>query len=357
MFLAASEVRAFISRSLDQDKAAAEDEFNRLALALFAVQREKVPVYAALCEKRKAAAGSVTHWRDIPAVPTSAFKQWELSCIPAQERTRVFHSSGTTDQTPSRHFHNAESLALYEASLLPWFERHFFTARKPPVKFLVLTPETAPRSSLVHMYMTVRRHFGTPESVFTGRVESAGDWGLDVDRTLAAVREAVGENTDVGILATAISLVQLLDHLQAAGKRFALPKGSRVMETGGYKGRTQSLTKDRLRQLLYKYLGVPAARVLSEYGMSELGSQAYEDAAGVFHFPPWARALVLSPETGAEVADAETGLLRVFDLANIASVMAVQTGDLAVRRGDGFELLGRAESAEPRGCSLMSGPI
>ena len=91
--------------------------------------------------------------------------------------------------------------------------------------------------------------------------------------------------------------------------------------------------------------------------MSELSSQAYDttpNATRVFHFPPWARVQIISPETGCEVADGETGLIRVFDLANVFSVMAVQTEDLAVRRGDGFELLGRAVAAESRGCSLMT---
>jgi hypothetical protein len=150
-------------------------------------------------------------------------------------------------------------------------------------------------------------------------------------------------------------LVHLLDHLQSAGKRFALPKGSRVMETGGYKGRTRTVPKAQLRQMLARFLGVQPIDVLAEYGMSELSSQAYDSAAGVFHFPPWARPCVISPETGAASGEGETGLLRVFDLANIGSVMAVQTEDVAVRRGDGFELLGRAASAEARGCSLLPG--
>ena len=74
----------------------------------------------------------------------------------------------------------------------------------------------------------------------------------------------------------------------------------------------------------------------------------------VFHFPPWARVQVISPETGREVVEGETGLIRVFDLANVFSVMAVQTEDLGIRRGDGFELIGRVAHAAPRGCSLMS---
>ena len=95
--------------------------------------------------------------------------------------------------------------------------------------------------------------------------------------------------------------------------------------------------------------------------MSELSSQAYDSIAGniqskarVFKFPPWARAQIINPETGREVREGETGLIRIFDLANVYSVMAVQSEDLGVRRGDGFELLGRATLAESRGCSLMS---
>jgi len=344
-----------MSQSLAAENPPAEEEFNRLALALFAWQREAVSIYLSLCERRNAGPETIRDWRQIPALPTSAFKAYEVSSIPASDRTRVFHSSGTTGQAPSRHFHNAESLSVYEASLLPWFQRHFFATQPAPMKLIFLTPESAPHSSLVHMFTAARRHFGAPDSAFRGRVDASGAWMVDLEQTLAAVREAVGENRPLGLLGTAFSFVHLLDHLQSAGKRFALPKGSRVMETGGYKGRARTVPKAQLRHLLAKFLGVQPIHVLAEYGMSELSSQAYDNAAGVFHFPPWARACVISPETGAESGEGETGLLRVFDLANIASVMAVQTEDLAVRRGDGFELLGRAASAEPRGCSLLPG--
>jgi hypothetical protein len=344
-----------MSASLARGNPDAGEEFNRLALALFARQREAVPIYRELCDRRGAGPDSVRQWWQIPALPTSAFKEHEVSSIPAAGRARVFHSSGTAGQAPSRHFHSAETLALYEASLLPWFERHFFASRQPPMKLFFLTPKEAPHSSLVHMFNTVRRHFGAPDSAFTGRLSPDGSWEVDIEPTLAAVREAVGENVPIGLLGTAFSFVHLLDALEAAGKRFLLPKGSRVMETGGYKGRSRELPKAQLRLLLWKFLGVPAEGILSEYGMSELGSQAYDDAASVFHFPPWARARVISPETGAESGEGETGLLRVFDLTNVGSVLAVQTEDLAARRGDGFLLLGRAASAEPRGCSLMPG--
>jgi hypothetical protein len=133
------------------------------------------------------------------------------------------------------------------------------------------------------------------------------------------------------------------------------------METGGYKNRSRVLRKSELHGLITAYLGVPPEKILCEYGMSELSSQAYDldpltssSAARCFRFPPWARVQMISPETGREVAEGESGLVKVFDLANVFSVLAIQTEDLAVRRGGGFELIGRAELAEPRGCSLMN---
>jgi hypothetical protein len=216
------------------------------------------------------------------------------------------------------------------------------------MKLIFLTPEEAPNSSLVHMFKSVRQRFGGPESAFVGRTNADQSWSIDMARALSVLES----DQPVGVLGTAFSFVHLLDHLEECGARLSLPSGSRVMETGGYKGRSREVPKSKLRAMISKFFGVPESDIVTEYGMSELSSQAYEQGA-VFHFPPWARARVVSSETGAEVGEGETGLLQVFDLANIWSVMAVQTEDLAVRRGTGFELLGRAAKSEPRGCSLM----
>jgi hypothetical protein len=89
-------------------------------------------------------------------------------------------------------------------------------------------------------------------------------------------------------------------------------------------------------------------------GIEDKGREQRRAESRIFHFPPWSRAQIISPETGLEVTDGETGLIRVFDLANVFSVMAIQTEDLGIRQGDGFELLGRAANAELRGCSQMA---
>jgi hypothetical protein len=330
----------------------ADAEFNGMALMLFTLQFEHNPAYRKFCEARGISPEDVTHWTQIPAVPTSAFKELEISCLPSDKRTRVFHSSGTTAQQPSRHFHNAGSLAVYEASLLAWFRFHV----QPGGRLLILTPSTAdaPHSSLAHMFETIRRDFGALEGSFVGGVDGVGSWSVNFEAAVDAMESACRSGERMVVLGTAFAFVHLLDHLAVKNLRFTLPPGSRVMETGGYKNRSRVLPKAELHALIADRLGVPPSEILCEYGMSELSSQAYAIGDGHFHFPPWARAQIISPETSREVRDGETGLLRIFDLANVFSAMAIQTEDLAIRRGDGFELIGRAALAEPRGCSLMA---
>ena len=397
-----------------------KNEFNSLALELFALQFKHNAAYRKICEARlprrsEAKAGGLTpgvveHWTQIPAVPTAAFKELDLTCLAPAERIAVFHSSGTTEQNPSRHYHSAESLNVYEASLISWFlgnvlpDLRFTTptlvARSrfigvDDLRLVCLTPPPtqAPHSSLVHMFETMRQKLDAPESAFLGKVCVSGAWSLDFEATLAALNSSLVTRHPSLLLGTAFSFVHLLDWLAERSLSFQLPSGSRVMETGGYKNRSRSMPKTELHQLITERLGVPSSHIICEYGMSELSSQAYDgieagvrpspgaatlnirassdfqeslgaspllrpgrahSGSSIFGFPPWARAQIISPETGREVADGETGLIRVFDLANVFSVMAIQTEDLGIRRGEHFELIGRAALAEPRGCSLMA---
>ena len=231
--------------------------------------------------------------------------------------------------------------------------------------FIILTPPSnaVPHSSLVHMFEATRRELASRDSVFTGLVAADGAWQLDLEATLFAIRKSMCANRPVSLLGTAFSFVHLLDHFAANNIRYRLAEGSRVLETGGYKGRSREMPKAGLHALITKHLGIPGDRIVCEYGMSELGSQAYvrnacaaqaaEGSASALHFPPWARVRLIDPETGSDALAGEPGIIRVFDLANLFSVASIQTGDLGVSRGEGFELRGRAAMAEPRGCSLM----
>jgi hypothetical protein len=354
-----------------RQSAIGNSQFSELALELFTLQFQSNAAYRKICEARDLTPEIVEHWTQIPAVPTSAFKELELSCIPAGKRTAAFHSSGTTEQKPSRHFHSAESLTVYEVSLWTWFEQNLSAnsesrIQNPELLILTPPPAEAPNSSLVHMFETVRRKIGgasvpASRTVFLGKLALDGSWTLDFNAALAALNSSLATRHPSLLLGTAFSFVHLLDCLAENNLQFRLPPGSRVMETGGYKNRSRSLPKAELHALITERLGVPAENIVCEYGMSELSSQAYDGqvrsaqcAVRSLKFPPWARAQITSPETGREVAEGETGLIRIFDLANVFSVAAVQTEDLGIRRGERFGLVGRAQLAEPRGCSLMT---
>ncbi len=406
----AARVREFIRRhspgtpeTEQLSPAESERQFNQLALGLFALQYAQNEPYRRWCEAQRISPGDISEWRRIPAAPTAAFKEVDLTSLPADARTAVFHSSGTTDQKPGRHFHDVESLAVYEASLWPWFKAHLLadeeagasgqhhglefrlqavrqSAEGVPGRdrlkaelrtggdrwlFLTPSPALAPHSSLAHMFETVRREAGAPDSRFTGAVDAGQGWTLDLEAAVAGLRAAVATNRPVVVCGTAFNFVHLLDALAERDITFQLPARSRVLETGGYKGRSRSVPKAELHALISRRLGIPPGHIVCEYGMCELSSQAYDlkvqssrfnvqSCPRVFQFPPWARVRMISPETGREVPEGETGLIRVWDLANLRSVLAVQTEDLGIRRGEGFELLGRATRAEPRGCSLMA---
>jgi len=373
-------------------------QFAELALKLFELQRELNKPYRRLCAMRGISQETkLQDWTEIPAVPTSAFKDLELSCLAANDRTTVFHSSGTTQHRPSRHFHNSESLSVYEASLIAAFSQRLDVSNHPTVISLTPGRESAPNSSLIHMFESFREKFGDDSSTFVGKSERDGGWTLDGEVARKTLQRTAELGKPVLILGTAFLYVHLLDYLNKNDISFKLPRGSHALETGGYKGRSRVMPRDELHQMICERLGISSADIICEYGMSELSSQAYDnnlegiasfspglrgtsypgfeasklnnpervapnsgsstvDAKGTrrFHFPPWVRAQIISPETGREVNEGETGLIRIFDLANVFSVMAIQTEDLGVRHGIDFELIGRAAVAEPRGCSLMA---
>lgn len=345
----------------------AESAFEEKAKTLFSLQYAHVPAYQALCRAQGKNPGTVSRWSDIPAVPASAFKEFDLSSLAPADRVTVFRSSGTTGQRRSEHAHSRESLRLYHASIWPWFEKHLLDSmgrtRGSTLELLVLTPppEQACRSSLVNMFELIRSRLGTPGSSFCGVSKTESDWSVDVPTALRWLQMTAKDTKPALVLGTAFSFVHLLDALEEQGVRISLPPGSRVLETGGYKGRSRTLAKPDLYRCISDRLGIPPEFIVCEYGMSELSSQAYDHVAGrpvgeprTFRFPPWARFEITDPETGKLAPEGRPGLLKIFDLANVRSVLAVQTEDLAIRRGDGFELLGRPTEAEPRGCSLMS---
>ncbi|HSL71379.1 MAG TPA: hypothetical protein VK864_14125 [Longimicrobiales bacterium] len=335
--------------------------FDALARDVFAFQFEHNAPYAAYCRKRGLTPARIAHWSEIPPVPTAAFKEVALVAGTLADAQAVFRTSGTTRGSERRGAHYILDLALYHEALLPMFAGYVLPddARLP---MFALVPDAAQAhdSSLAHMISVASRAFGASGS----RSFLDPQYGLDEPALEHALDQHVAARTPVCLLGTAFAFVHWLDSLTRKGKRFALPDGSRLMDTGGFKGRSRIVPAHELRAAYHTQLGIPEHFVVNEYGMTELCSQFYDPVlrhyvAGrgptprrVKRAPPWVRTRAVHPDTLQPVGPEEVGILQHFDLANLFSVMAVQTEDLGRIHPHGIETLGRVEGAAPRGCSV-----
>ena len=336
-------------RRIERFVRAGEGSFDQLAPAAARFGYERVEPYRRLCQRRGLSCDALDDWRSAPPAPTSAFKSLRLA---AAEPREVFRSSGTTRGAKRRSVHYHPFPDLYRTVI----DASFAAACLPPgharLPILSLIPDRAavPDSSLSFMAARVfERH------AVSGSAWAVSSDGIDVGKA----RRWLQTHTDgepVLILATALALVLLLDHLESEpANALRLPAGSRVFETGGFKGQRLETTPGDVRRRARALLGLNRQAIVREYGMTELTSQAYSRPGGeLLRTPPWMPFRVLDPETLEEVEDGRTGLLSFFDLANLGSVCHVLTEDLGVREGDAFRLLGRATGAELRGCSLTA---
>lgn len=340
-----------------------DEAFDALARRVFAWQFEANTPYRAYCERRGIGPDSLTSWRAIPAVPTAAFKTVRLVSgePPEGVAARVFRTSGTSLGRERRGEHHVLDPSLYDASLEQTFAAYVLPdgAR---LRLLSLMPPTTqmPDSSLAYMITRLVERKGEEGSGFHASASS----GINVRSLSSALRRAQEEQRPVGLLGTSLAFLHWLDALAEAGERFRLPAGSRVMDTGGYKGSRRRIPEHEIRARYDDWLGVPAEHCVNEYGMTELCSQCYDSAlrdrvvggtlgsgqrkAG----PPWLRSRVVDPETLEPIPRGEKGILQHFDLANLGSVLAIQTEDVAREVEGGFVLEGRAADAPPRGCSI-----
>jgi hypothetical protein len=337
-------------------------DFAREALAIFAHQYEHNGPYRLYCLRQGRTPSTVADWRDIPAVSTTAFTVVDLACAPPE---RVFRTSGTTRGPGARGRHLVPALALYRAAALP----HFADCVAPdgmrgPVLALAPAPDERPDSSLVQMIDWIGEAYGVGNADY---FVSSGC--LDRTRLEAALESAVAAGTPIYLVGLTGAFEALFASWSAAGKAVRLPYGSRIVDTGGAKdaaGRgapARPLSRAGFLAACWRHLNVPGYHCINEYGMTELCSQLYDNvlrervagrlAARCLVGPAWLRTLVVDPETLAEVPHGTPGLLRHYDLANLGSVLAVQTEDVGVATDEGILLRGRLRGAEPRGCAML----
>ncbi len=317
-----------------------DPQFEELALRLFAHQFSGCAPYAHYCRGRGITPDTISSYRDIPAVPTDVFKTVALATFPPEEAVATFLTSGTTVGTRGRHL--LRTTTTYEASLAPWLRRWLAPDDVPLVLALAPSFEDDLHSSLGYMISWAVEHVGSRGS------QHCWSDGPDLDAFAEAVKTA---DRAVLVLGTARALQHLLEE-RLVRSPLRLPAGSRVMETGGFKGAARTLSREDFYGGLAGGFGISEDSVVSEYGMTELASQGYARGSRHLVFPPWCRVGAVHPDTLELLPDGERGLLRFWDLANVDSVLAVQTADVGVVTDPGVLLEGRAPGATPRGCSL-----
>jgi len=343
---ATSSIEHNLLTSIIDGVAADENTFNSLAISVFKYQHDQNPVYRRYCDSLGHNPSNFAHWHDIPAVPTDVFKleDYPVVTFSIENTHKTFLTSGTTTEVKGQH--HFPSLELYENSIKSgWDELNL--PHPSQAIFLTASPQQAPQSSLSHMMGVLADSYAENS---TWAIDASGK--IDLER----INFAIQKNEPVALLGTALAFLHLFNQLDSP---ISLPAGSWAMETGGYKGTSRHLEKEELYHLFEQKLNLAPDSVVNEYSMTELSSQFYTRGLGHPHTgPSWTRVRVIDPLTETDALPGEPGHLVIYDLANLHSVMAIRTQDIAVRSeadlaegNNSFTLLGRDLSALPRGCS------
>lgn len=326
-------------------------DFNGLALRIFAHQLRYNEPYARYCRSLGVTAEHLpVSWELIPPVPAAAFKEAALCTFDPSDASIIFETSGTT--AGARGTHYFEDTGLYDSSLLASFEDRFVRGSGMIFRFLLLVPQFVwnLHSSLAYMLDRAAECFGD----FQGGCFIEGG-ALRADAFVAAARQAAADGVPAILAGTAFAAVALLDALAQRGiARLPLPAGSKIMETGGFKGRTRVVDRAQFYADLSRVFAVPQSAIVAEYGMTELCSQYYDNAQDERRLkvaPAWLRSYAVDA-AGKRLPPGTVGALVHVDLANRSSCVSVLTEDLGAVFEDGLLLIGREHGADLRGCSL-----
>lgn len=342
-----------------QRKDTTEEEFNQMALSLFAYQYEQNQGFRKYCRKRRVSPSTVTHYTQIPPVPIAAFKQTTLSCSSVKEAEAIFMTSGTTNpELRGKNIHR--DLEVYDLSMKTHFQEYILPdIEKVKMAVLFPTEKEMPNSSLAHYLQLAYDWYGTEDSEYVVSKD-----GFEQEILTSLLRKAEQENEPVLLIGATFSFVHYLDYCAEQGIHFSLPAGSRVMDTGGAKGKSREIEPRELKSRLSQLFAAPEYACLNMYGMTELSSQFYDNdwhnhldqhdssKSSAKVAPHWVRTLIVDPETMRPKSEGEQGIIIHYDLANLNSVCAIMTEDIGISEGEGFHLLGRAAGAEAKGCSL-----
>lgn len=312
-----------------------DQDFNALALDLFRLHAERNPVYRGFLSALGRDPDSVRRVEDIPFLPIGAFRNQRV-LMEGMEAVATFTSSGTTGSITSSH--HVPWTQLYERSFLTSFTATYGEPFRWRILALLPAYLERPGSSLVYMAQKLISASGDPFS---------GTYLYQYDDLAEVLRRSETEGKPTLLLGVTFALLDLAE-------RYPMPlKHTVVMETGGMKGRRPEMVREELHAILKSAFSVPA--IHSEYGMTELLSQAWSKGDGLYRCPPWMRVLLRDVNDPLSRVEAgRTGGIDVIDLCNTASCPFISTQDLGRMHADGsFEVLGRFDNSDVRGCNLM----
>jgi hypothetical protein len=311
-----------------------EDDFEGLALEIFRFQYRENSVYRSFTDALGINANKVNSLTTIPFLPVSFFKHHDV-VTGMFDPEAVFESSGTTNTGNSRHI--IHSLALYRESFIKGFELFYGDIKEWCILGLLPSYLERQNSSLVLM---------VDELIKLTRNADSGFYLYNHDELI----HVINKNENAGQKTLLIGVTFAL--LDLAEKFSTELKCTTVMETGGMKGRRKEITRAEVHELLQSSWGIKA--IHSEYGMSELLSQAYSYGNGIFNCPPWMKIILRDEDDPLTISHSKQGLINVIDFANLYSCSFIATDDIGKLYPDGsFEVNGRMDSSDIRGCSLM----
>lgn len=310
------------------------EDFERVAMATFHYQYRQVKVYRDYCNFLKIIPGDINQLIQIPFLPIQFFKTHKVLADNKTEEV-IFTSSGTSGTISSKHY--VADSNLYRRSFMKGFQQVYGPIQDWTI--LALLPSYLERegSSLIYMVDELIQRSGNADSGF---------YLNDLQGLTERLLRLESEGRKTLLIGVSYALLDLLENYSLQLKH------TTVMETGGMKGRRKELIKDALHELLKSGFNTPV--IHSEYGMTELLSQAYAVASGIFKCPPWMKILTRDPEDPFTYLYEKTGGINVIDLANLYSCSFIATQDLGRLNSDGsFEIIGRFDQSDIRGCNLM----
>lgn len=322
--------------------AASADNFPALALELFHFQHEYNPVYRQYCQAIKTDTTAVDRPEKIPFLPISFFKTHPVKTTEFEPGV-IFESSGTTTSINSRHM--VKDLAVYRKSFMTCYEKFYGSPRSKCILGLLPSYLERNNSSLVMMTDELIKASANPLSGFY----------LD---DLEKLHRTIMHNE---LLKTPTLLIGVTYALLDFAEKYPMQlRHTIVMETGGMKGKREEMTRQQVHEQLQKQFAL--GLVHSEYGMTELLSQAYSKGDGIFHCPAWMKVLLRDEDDPFHIMSGEaainhplTGAINIIDLANIYSCSFIATDDIGrLHSNESFEVLGRMDTSDIRGCSLLT---